>query len=340
MEKIKPNNEQVKEKEQAIYERHKREFKSAYPAVFEALEIAGVHPDKDPNTTINPYFQYYNVDADETTKKVKDDFRNIGEHCIWVGICAKKIADKLMEADFIDHSQRTKIIERALIHDANKGFEVMRRNFANLVKSGVIKIHEQLPLTYSPESYETMSQMIINSIDDKKDAREISELIKISGKETGHNSLKDFVIINDNGAVVLNPERNIEEIVVHLSDDMTTSPLTDGELTRAGVKDKNVAIKHTIFVNVSDRMLHGHFPRRYDFLYNEGFGFDNNGKMIELKKDFYDTEKRKQLNNLKSYAEWQIEVANMIFQYLKNQIDRDNKSPMKADQFIVDIVNN
>ncbi len=48
------------------------------------------------------------------------------------------------------------------------------------------------------------------------------------GGMTAHNSVKKFIVMQD-GNIVLNSERTLAEMIVHIADDMTHSPNPDME---------------------------------------------------------------------------------------------------------------
>ena len=280
-----------------FFNSQKVEFERSYPLAFEILKVGGVHPDKVVEME-NPY----------TGEQDNEDFRNIGEHCVSVAIVAEKITNKLKEIGVINDNECKKIVERALIHDANKRFEVMRKKNRGARHSEGV---------YDEEAYKTMQNLL------KKQgiSKDLLDYIEKAGKETGHNSLVDFISLDKDNKVVLNSERSLEEMVVHLADDMTASPLpgSNGD---------------TKFVTTGERMSSGNFKERYPFLYKEGLGFNQNGEVVSV-KDIEDAEQN--FTNVKTYAEYQEIVAKLISSYLKKIIDSENQDD--SEQFIKKIIN-
>ncbi len=72
---------------------------------------------------------------------------------------------------------------------------------------------------------------------------------------TGHNSVKKFITKQD-GNFLLNPERTLVEMIVHIADDMVHSPNPDIE-------------NPTIITNLTGRARLGKFSVRYAFLWEE-----------------------------------------------------------------------
>src|SRR5258708_3371590 len=71
-------------------------------------------------------------------------FGNVGEHCVTVAYCADVLATCVLGSGNL---QNRNIVRRALVHDATKRFEVMRKKAVN---AGVIED------AYSPSAYETI----------------------------------------------------------------------------------------------------------------------------------------------------------------------------------------
>lgn len=288
---------------EVVVAEYKDRFEKENPTAFKILEVGGVHPDKS-GPMPNPYLDNQ-VDEEK--------FGNIGTHCIEVAICANKIVDSMLAEGAIDSDQAKEIVDRSLVHDANKRFEVFRRK----AKAAGKEID-----VYTPSAYQTMhDQVAASGIDDKS----ILEYVKRAGKETGHGSLVDFVALDGQGEPVLKPTVTLEEMVVHLSDDSVASPLSG--------KTKNTETK---LVTTAERMDLGNFPIRYPFLYKEGFGFDAASVPVVVKDISNDLEV-KDLRSVKTYAEWQQLAARLICEHLKSMIDRDDSED--PEEFIKKIIN-
>lgn len=279
------------------YKEAKLKFEKQFPQAFEVMRVGGVHPDKTESIP-NPY---------KDNELDSEDFRNVGEHCISVSVCADKIAQSLLANGVIGEEEYRAVTERSLIHDSNKRFEVFRRK---------AKGKEKTEGVYDKPAYETMRGLL----QDKGVSSDLIEYIKTAGQETGHNSMSDFIVL-ENGSVVLNSDRTLAEMIVHLADDMTFSPLP-------GTKGD------TKFVTVKERMEGSNFKDRYPFLYKEGLGFDNDGKVVKVGDC---TSESPELQHVYTYAEYQEMVAKLICDYLQKQIDPEAGGD--SEQFIKKVVN-
>ncbi|MBT4121053.1 MAG: hypothetical protein HOA57_02560 [Candidatus Magasanikbacteria bacterium] len=280
------------------YAEAKVEFTKEFPQAFKVLEVGGVHPDKT-EAVPNPY---------KDNEPDAEDFRNVGEHCISVGICANKIAEKLLSSGAIDDEMYRNITERSLIHDANKRFEIFRKKARGSHQSEGV---------YDKEAYETMQSLL----KDQGISEDLLSYVEASGKETGHGSLEDFISLDEDGELVLNPDRSIEDMIVHLADDMTSSPLP-------GTKGD------TKFVTTGERMEAGKFKERYPFLYKEGLGFDDAGEVVEV-GDCESVDDG--LVEVKTYAQYQEEVARLICDHLQSLIDP--KLDQDSEEYLKKTVN-
>lgn len=286
---------------------YKEKFKNEHASAMEVLTLGGVNPDHQ-EPTVNPY-----IEGEVDT----ENFGNIGEHCIDVGVCADKIATALEKNKHLDTAEKHSTVHRALIHDANKKFEVMRRKAQ---KSG------QPVEVYSKSAYDTMYGLLAN---EGHSGPEL-EYIKTAGKESGHSSLVNFIKSDSSGKISLRQNVTFAEMIVHLADDMVASPLKD--LKTGELITKNSSTK---FVTAAERIDLSNFKNRYPFLYIEGIAFDENGDAIDVKSEASANEKN--LTGFQSYANWQVEVARLICVKLKELID-PNKG-QNPDEFIKDLVN-
>ena len=155
-----------------VYDFYKEKFKDQYSDAFEILRAAGVHPDETVEIP-NPY---------EPGESESKDFRNIGEHNVAAGVVAYKIANALFRERIIEKATREKIVGRALIHDANKRFEIYRRDASQ--KKGKPDTD-----VYSAEAYEAVTEKVKQMGIKGK----LVEDLKDAGKETGHTSSANFV---------------------------------------------------------------------------------------------------------------------------------------------------
>lgn len=270
------------------------DFKARFPIEMGILRVGGVYPGQA-EASQNPY----------TGEFESEYFGNIGEHCMAVALCSQAIAERV----FGEKSPKIKsIVSRALVHDSTKRLEIMRKK---AVKAGVIDD------AYSQSAYDTVKPFF----QEKGIAPDIVEYMAKAGSETGHISYPSFVQIVD-GRPVLNIRDNLPEMIVHLADDMTFTPIgKEGE-----------AIK-TYFLTTPERMEASDFPSRYPFMYKEGFGFDKQGNVVFVK----DTkEEHPELVAVRNYGEWMVWIASEISRYLVGIM---GESPEDPQEFLKDVVN-
>lgn len=275
------------------------EFSSKYPFAMQILRVGGVHPTEDITTMDNPY----------TGKPHIESFTNVGEHGLAVASLTQTLAIRLHQGGTLSAQDVDLATSRALVHDANKRFEVMRRN---ALREGLIDD------AYSPKAYETIRPILLA----QGVSVELTEYMVRAGSETGGSSIKDFLRL-EGGMPVLAPGRIVDKII-HLADDMTSTsiPLT-GERPR------------TFFLTPWERIVASDFTTRYPFMWTEGFAFDSEGQVVNLS----DIEKADQsLRWVKSYAYWQPFTSNEICREIQNIVDPESKQ--RPEYFVKDLVNN
>lgn len=274
------------------------EFAERFPFAIQILRIGGVHPTEDA-VMDNPY----------TGKPHDESFTNIGEHCLAVASLAATLAFRLHERGILSSGEAGLVTSRALVHDANKRIEIMRRN---AVREGAIDD------AYSPRAYETIKPILqAQGID-----QELVDYMAGSGKETGHLSIRDFLALPD-GIPSLVPDRFAEKII-HLADDMTSTSIPlPGERPL------------TVYLTPWERMVASDFPNRYPFLWKEGLAFDTQG-VVAVVPDIAQAEPN--LSYVRSYAYWQPWVSNEICQEIQSIVDSENRQ--RPEYFIKDLVNN
>ncbi|RJQ38412.1 hypothetical protein C4559_01305 [Candidatus Microgenomates bacterium] len=271
-------------------------FEERFPMEMAILRLGGVYPGMDKGIK-NPYTYEYDL-----------EYRgNIGEHCFAVALYAKNIADRVLGEN---HTKTKEIESNALVHDSTKGYEIMRRNAVRIGK---------IEDAYSPTAYETIKLIL----EHQKVSPTIVEYMAKAGSETGHNSLKDFVKI-ENGKPALVTEENIAEMIVHLADDMTfTSIVQVGETAE------------TYFLTTAERQEAADFPNKYPFLYTEGFGFNQEGEVVFV-KDVSQADPN--FEHVKTYSEWQVWIAKEMAKYLVGILE-PNKQIENPEKYLKDLVN-
>lgn len=267
------------------------EYQREYPQAITLLRVGGVHP-LDNLDMLNPY----------TGQLDQESFKNVGEHCLAVAACAEVIALRLAQAGVISPLEVMSVTERALIHDANKRLEVMRK------KAGVD--------AYSEQAYKTVRAVLSSS----EVSLELANYFVVAGQETGHNSLKDFLEVR-RGGVRLISDRMAEKIV-HLADDMTFTSIP-----------KNNQPPTTYFLAPEERMVRADFDIRYPFLRKEGLGFDTKGKAVVV-KDI--TSLERPLSHVDSFYNYQILVSRFICEEITRSLGEDNPTP---EYYVKNLVN-
>jgi hypothetical protein len=269
-----------------------KRYEKDYPQAMSILRLGGVYPGEHQVIT-NPY----------TGREHDAYFGNVGEHCMGVGEAAEAIANAIPD---LEKKQIQNITERAIIHDSTKRYEVMRRDIIRGKKGA----DTTSGTAYTASAYESI-RPILQAQGVKPN---VIDYMANAGKETGHNSLPDFIVLNEKGEPSLNPKRTLAEKIVHLADDMTYTPVAN--------KGEHPV---TSYLTASERMVASDFPNRYKFLYKEGFGFDEYGNPV-LVDDA--TEINNTLTQIKTYAQWQTyiakEIANDLVQQMRLKVQPDN----------------
>lgn len=270
------------------------EFQQRYPDAMNILDITWVSPFRS-REMINPY----------TNKSDTEDFSNVWRHCVAVAYAASKIADNLN----LSQEEKDKIIRAALLHDADKRLEVMRKN----AQKAWVKID-----VYGEEWYKTIEFIF----SDKGLDPNILSTIQSMGGMTGHNSLKKFLIVK-NGGIQPNPERNIAEMIVHIADDMTHSSLGSTE-------------ESTQYVSLEKRAELWRFPERYLFLWTEWLAISET-QWATIVKDIWAYISTGGSERLQNYFDWQKITFELICRYIQKQIDPNNSKD--SVEFIVGLMN-
>ncbi|MCB0334261.1 MAG: hypothetical protein KDD55_12220 [Bdellovibrionales bacterium] len=265
------------------------DFEARFPKVFELFARVGIHPTKA-LPVMNPY----------TGEIETEDFTNIGEHCVAVAYAASKIMEALVQADVVEQSDADYVIERALVHDLNKPYEIMRR------KAMGPDVPKEV---YSESAYEKLEPLLL----EMGISEEMVAYLVTAGKETGHNSLKDFIALGEGGVTGI-VEGRIAEKVVHLADDMT--------FTSTPTKEGQEPV--TAFLTPKERIYASGFIEKYLWMWKEGLGVDESGTICEV-ADVNSPEDG--ITPLGNYANLQVQVAQAIARELMLNLGVTNRNP-------------
>lgn len=261
-------------------------FETRFPKELKLLYAVGIHP-QFKGRIINPY----------TKQPETQSYSNIGLHSLAVAFCAMRIADALFAEGLISEEKLKWIVERALIHDLAKPYEIMRkaanRNF----------------LDASYDAYEELKRLLV----DIEMPKEVIEYLVTSGKETGHNSLKDFIQCNADGRFTGVVKGNLAEKVIHLADDMTFTTV-----------QCNGSKPFTTFFTCWERMLASQFIERYPWMWTHGLGRTKDDSIISISDLSNPSPGVKVIG---SYAELQARVADCIAQELQMSLKPSSKTP-------------
>jgi len=273
------------------------EFEKRFPLAMRILHIGGVHPTEDSKMD-NPY----------TGRPDHESFTNIGEHCLAVASLTYTLALRLHQNGVLSPEDVDRATSRALVHDANKRLEIMRRN---AVREGIIED------AYSPQAYETIRPILLAQ---EVDLDMVNYMVQ-AGSETSHLSISSFLTLDD-GIPALTSGRLVDKII-HLADDMTST-----SIPQPGEKPM------TVYLTPWERMVASEFPNRYPFLWTEGLAFDMDGKVITV-QDIGTADRG--LRWIRPYAYWQPFVSNEICREIQGILDPGNKQ--KPAYFVKNLVN-
>ena len=252
-----------------------------FPWLEQLFKRVGIHPTQ-PENPVNPY----------TGQQEAEGFTNIGEHCLAVAYCAEKVGLALLSAGIIDNDTLDLIIQRSLVHDLSKPYEIMRRKACEAGLTSDV---------YSVAAYEKLAPLL----EELGVPKSLAEYLTNAGSETGHNSLAGFLRCDKKEITGLVADR-LPDKVIHLADDMTwTGNPRTGRPTSA-------------FFTCWERMLVSGFPEKYPFLWKEGLVLTASGE-IQPTSDINKIPKGQHL--LGHYTHIQVLVANLICQELQQLLD-------------------
>lgn len=275
------------------------ELESRFPRIFRIFEQVGIHP-KRSHIVYNPYTSSFSTGL----------FTNIGDHCIAVAYAAAKLMGTLIESDVTSRNDLDYAIERALLHDITKPYEIMLRD-AQL--SGFV-------FGLRSTNADNQLQLIMQKMGFKADDM---NYILTAGSETGHDSLKDFLVINGHNIDLVN-DRFVEK-VVHLADDMTYTSIPPNDKAETAT---------TLFLTPEERMSASRFSEQYPWLWKSGLACTAGGKIVHVE----DTSNcQPELRSLGDYAFLQIKVARAIAREFQRATDPN--SDLDSGQYIKQLIN-
>lgn len=276
------------------------ELESRFSRVFHLFEQVGIHPQR-PNLVYNPY-------TDSFSTKL---FTNIGEHCIAVAYAASKIMNALVVSGVASRNDLNQVIERALIHDLSKPYEIMQRDA--LGRGFVCELHS----ANAHNHLRAILQKIGFNTDD-------ANYMVTAGSETGHDSLKDFIICAGQRSTDLVSGRIVEK-VVHLADDMTFTSIPSND---------KIETTTTLFLTPGERISASRFAEQYPGLWREGLALTAEGKIVHVEEAGNCCPGLWALGN---YASIQIKVARAIAQEFQQAIDPGSK--LDPEQYLKQLIN-
>lgn len=277
-------------------------FEENYPKALALIKLGGIYPNK---AGISPDME----DPYNQTMQ-KGNYTNIGEHVISAGFCFQAVAKPLLEVDFLTEEEFDQGTEGALIHDASKRWELMRRDYAR-------KNPGYEP--YSDEAYKTVHEILVS----KGVEEDLIKRMVESGKESGAQSFRRFIEITDENEILLKSRRMVDKIL-HLADDMTatTNPEEGSEPA-------------TAFLTPLERMIASNFKTRYKYMWVDGLAFDEQSVFVDNLKD---VSNYPNLRRADTYAFYQSLISNAICRQIQTLLSSD--SCELPEYYVKNLVNN
>lgn len=262
-----------------------------YPQVIQVAKICGLLTESDSHVNV------YNG------QEFKDNFSVIWRHNLSV------LANAIGLADFLGLStqERDDVAERAGHHDSPKPWEIMRRNaYRGSAKD-----------PYSEQAYAATEQLFLVQGIEPQLAK---FLAYEAGKETGHNSLPQFVERTSDTIALISTRENLVSRIVHYADE-TVHTFTLREEPSFIVTPGERMNGFSMVKGVSG------IAERYQFMQWQGFGFNPDNQIVRIPNPqivapFSDSErlanktdwiqsqcKTQQIADFRTYADWQIWIA-------------------------------
>jgi len=257
------------------------------------LEHLGVHPVRSVPLA-NPF----------SAGAAKEDFRNIGEHSMAVASAARVISKTLVESGKLPMREHRRIVQRALLHDAFKPFEVMYRR----EHGDCVDVRQCRAAALTGLAKERIPSYLLQQL-------------LTAGSEVGHENLRAYVRW-DKSRPILRKDQ-LGEKIVFFTDAVTSSALPHGS-----------ARGNTCFTTSEARMKDT--SGRYLFLWNGGLALNDRGT-IEAVPDIDNLPSA--WKRLGSYAELQIFVAQEIAKEITALlIPGGVESGTEAEEFLLRLI--
>ena len=181
-----------------------RSFEKRFPRAFKLLERCWSGPFPQ-----GPFDEAARMNPFDKRRVVEGSFNNIGRHCIWVAFFADVVCEECVEAGLLSNEQQAAIVEEALLHDATKFLEILRR---------------QASIPFLEIEYAVLAtedRQILTSDPFHLTVEEAGKLIEVGAYTGGIEGFRRFLGADLDGVVFL--EGDLEKRIVRLADDMTLS---------------------------------------------------------------------------------------------------------------------
>ncbi len=176
-----------------------------FPGAFEIMKKMGVHPDSGIQEFLNPVSEVVQ----------QENFSNIGNHVCCVGLVADALSSALLQAGVISVQQGKVIVERALLHDVAKPFQIF------MIRAAARGV---LPRDAFTEQDEYLNRVVPFLESRGLSNREACSILFDYGSETGSEPARmmNFISADCMGLNLL-VNASLESQIVHLSDDFVGS---------------------------------------------------------------------------------------------------------------------
>ncbi len=268
-------------------------FEQLFPGEMRLLEHLGIHPLASTPLT-DPF----------SKSGAKTDFRNIGEHSIAVASAARVLSKLLVEAGTLPMREHRRVVQRALLHDAFKPYEIMyRRAHGDQVDTSACRAAALAPLAKERLPSYLLQQLLT------------------AGAEVGHENIR--VHLRWEGGQPRLKSNLLSEKIVFFADAITASSVPSGS-----------ARAETFFTTSEERM--NRCSGRYLFLWNDGFALNDRG-VIEAVTGVDNLPSS--WKSLGSHAELQMFAAREIAKELSGYLLPGGvEDPHEAEEFLLRLI--